>query len=79
MGIKKDGIQIHLSEHYRDTTPGSKVFIICDEIKKVFPGTAKQALQILSPRLEKNFYNSLCIGVINPFGNRVFFNKYLQD
>ena len=36
IGIAKDNIHIHLSEHYGDGTPGSKVYIVCNEIEKFY-------------------------------------------
>lgn len=79
IGIKKDDIQIHLSEHYGDATPGSKVFIICDEIEKYFQELQNKPYKYYRPSLQKTFYNSLCIEVTDPFGNRLSFNEYLQD
>ena len=55
MGIKKDGIQIHLLEYYRDTTPGSKVFIICDKIKKYFQELQSRPYKYYPPGWKKLF------------------------
>jgi hypothetical protein len=36
IGIKRDSIRFHLSEHYCDSVPGVKVFIVCTGIEKFF-------------------------------------------
>ena len=76
-GISKDDIQLHLSEHYGDATPGSKVFIICNEIEKYFSGLQNRPYKYYRPGLNKTFYGSLCMDVIDPFGNKLSFNEYL--
>jgi catechol 2,3-dioxygenase-like lactoylglutathione lyase family enzyme len=77
MGIKKDEIQIHLSEHYGDATPGSNVFIVCNEIEKFYAELKSRPYKYYRPGLEKTFYNSLEIKVQDPFSNRLSFNEYL--
>ena len=77
MSIKKDSIQIHLSEHYGEATPGSKVFIICDQIEKYYQELQSRPYKYYRPSLEKTFYNSVCLVVTDPFGNRLSFNEYI--
>ncbi|MFT3681010.1 MAG: glyoxalase superfamily protein [Ferruginibacter sp.] len=79
IGIKKDNIQFHLSEHYGDATPGSKVFIICSEIEKFYAELQTRPYKYYRPGLEKTFYGALCIDVADPFGNRLSFNEYIKQ
>ena len=79
MGISKDDIQIHLSEHYGDATPGSKVFIICTEIEKYYAELQTRPYKYYRPCLEKTFYGTLEISVQDPFGNKLSFNEYLKE
>lgn len=74
--ISRDEIQIHLSEHYGDATPGSKVFILCNEIEKYFAELQSRPYKYYHPGMEKTFYGSLCMEVGDPFGNRLSFNEY---
>lgn len=76
-GISKDDIQLHLSEHYGDATPGSKVFIICDEIEKYCDELKAKNYKYYRPSVEKTFYGALCMEVTDPFGNRLSLNEYL--
>lgn len=79
IGIKRDNIEIHLSEHYGDATPGSKVFIICDEIKKYYEELQSRPYKYYRPCLEKTFYEALEFSVQDPFGNKLSFNEYLKE
>jgi uncharacterized glyoxalase superfamily protein PhnB len=77
IGISKDDIQIHLSEHYGDATPGSKVFIVCDEVEKYFEELQSRPYKYYRPGLSKTFYGTFEVAVQDPFGNRLSFNEYL--
>ena len=77
-GISRDKIQLHLSEHHGDATPGSRVFILCDEIEKFFAELQSRPYKYYRPGLNKTFYGTLEIGVHDPFGNRLSFNEYLD-
>lgn len=78
IGISKDDIQIHLSEHHGDATPGARVFIICNEIKKYYEELQSRPYKYLRPGLEETFYGTLEITVHDPFGNRLCFNEYIK-
>jgi len=79
IGIKRDNSEIHLSEHYGDATPGSKVFIICDEIQKYYDELQSRPYKYYRPCLEKAFYAALEFSVQDPFGNKISFNEYLKE
>ncbi|HEX6168153.1 MAG TPA: glyoxalase superfamily protein [Chitinophagaceae bacterium] len=79
IGITKDDIQLHLSEHYGDATPGSKVFIVCNEIEKYFAELQSRPYKYYRPCLEKTFYAALEFSVQDPFGNKLSFNQYLKE
>ncbi|MGG9960966.1 glyoxalase superfamily protein [Ferruginibacter sp. SUN106] len=77
IGICKDGIELHLSEHHGDATPGSKVFITCNEIEKFHAELLSKPYKYYRPTVEKTFYGSLCIDMHDPFGNKLSFNEYI--
>ena len=77
--ISRDDIQLHLSEHYGDCTPGCKVFIVCIEIENYYKELQAKPYKYFRPGLNKTFYGSLCIDVTDPFGNRLSFNEYLSE
>jgi uncharacterized glyoxalase superfamily protein PhnB len=78
IGIAKDNIHIHLSEHYGDATPGSKVYIVCNDIENFYAELQSRPYKYYRPGLEKTFYGTLCIDVQDPFGNKLSFNENLK-
>ena len=78
IGISKDDVQLHLSEHHGDATPGARVFILCNEIKRFYEELQNRPYKYLRPGLEETFYGTLEITVHDPFGNRLCFNEYIK-
>jgi len=56
--VSKDDIQLHLSEHHGDATPGGKVFIVCNEIEKYYAALQSRPYKYYRPGLEKTFYGA---------------------
>lgn len=76
IGIRKDEIRIHLSEHHGDSTPGSKLFIVCTGIRTYFEEITGRPYRYYRPTLAETFYGTLEFTVQDPFGNRLSFNEY---
>jgi catechol 2,3-dioxygenase-like lactoylglutathione lyase family enzyme len=76
IGIKKDNIQLHLSEHHGDSVPGVKIFIECTEIEKIH--ASLKPYKYYRPFVEKTFYDTLEMVVQDPFGNKLSFNEYIK-
>lgn len=79
MSVKRDEIEIHLSEHVGDATPGSKVFIVCNEIEKFYAELQSRPYKYYRPGLEDTFYGTKCINLIDPFGNKLSFNEHKEE
>ncbi len=79
MEVSKDNIKIHLTEHHGDCTPGSKIFINCNNIQEYCEKLKAKNYKFYKPGVEKTFYNSLCMDVTDPFGNRLSFNEHLAE
>ncbi len=77
--IKREGLIIHLSEHHGDATPGAKVFLWCKDLREYHKILIEKKYKNKRPGLEETFYNSLCVEVIDPFGNRLSFNEKKSD
>ncbi len=74
--ISLGDLQIHLSEHHGDCSPGARIHI------ENFPGLKEYHKNLLAknykynrPGIEKAFWNQkiTCMEVIDPFGNRLTF------
>ncbi|MCL1674511.1 glyoxalase superfamily protein [Elizabethkingia meningoseptica] len=78
MEVQRDNIKFHLSEHHGDGTPGTHVFIWCDEIESFHKEISVKNYKYNKPDLEKTFYGALAFTVTDPFGNNIIFNQKLE-
>ena len=77
--IEKDGLIIHLSEHHGDGTPGTNVFVWCNGVEDFHQEIINKRYKYNNPGLEKIFYGSLAVKVIDPFHNQIIFNEKIDD
>lgn len=73
--ISKDDLILHLSEHHGDCCPGSTVFVWMTGIEEFHATITSRGYGYMRPGIERTFYNSLCVEVTDPFGNRIRFNE----
>jgi len=73
--ISKSGLILHLTEHHGDCCPGSTVFVWMKGIKEFHASITSFGYGYMRPAIERTFYNSLCVEVTDPFGNRIRFNE----
>ena len=73
--ISKDDLILHLSEHHGDCCPGSTVFVWMNGIEEFHATITSRGYGYMRPGIERTFYNSLCVEVTDPFGNRIRFNE----
>lgn len=72
MGIEREGLELHLSEHHGDATPGSTVFIPMKGIKELNKELREKEYKYLRPGVESNSWGDE-MELIDPFGNRLRF------
>jgi uncharacterized glyoxalase superfamily protein PhnB len=77
--VERDGITFHLSEHHGDGTPGSHVFIWCDEVREYHTELINKKYKYNRPGLEETFYSALTFIVNDPFNNKISFNEKLPE
>lgn len=77
IGIKKDEIEFHLSEHHGDSVPGVRVFITCTEIEKYCEELKAKNYKYYRPSVQETFYGTKEMTVQDPFGNKLSFNEYI--
>jgi uncharacterized glyoxalase superfamily protein PhnB len=77
--VSRAGLTLHLSEHHGDACPGSTVFVWMQGIEDFHREITSKGYKYLRPGLETTFYDSKCVEVIDPFGNRIRFNERLQN
>ncbi|MEJ0102297.1 MAG: glyoxalase superfamily protein [Bacteroidota bacterium] len=77
MEVSKDNIKIHLTEHHGDCTPGSKIFINCNNIQEYCEKLKAKNYKFYKPALKKHSTIRSAWMWTDPFGNRLSFNEYL--
>lgn len=73
--ISKGDLVLHLSEHHGDCCPGSTVFVWMKGIEDFHATITSRGYGYMRPGIERTFYNSVCVEVTDPFGNRIRFNE----
>ena len=73
--ISKGDLILHLSEHHGDCCPGSTVFVWMKGIEDFHETITSRGYGYMRPGIERTFYNSICVEVTDPFGNRIRFNE----
>lgn len=79
MQVSRSGLTLHLSEHYGDSTPGSRVFVSIDDVLALHRELQSRPHPNMNPGVERAPWNALCMEVIDPFGNRISFSQSLND
>jgi catechol 2,3-dioxygenase-like lactoylglutathione lyase family enzyme len=78
MQVSRGNLVLHLSEHHGDSTPGAVVFVDMKGIEDFHRELLAKNYKYNRPGLELTEWNSKCVSVIDPFGNRIRFNEYLS-
>ena len=73
MGIIRDEVTLHLSEHHGDACPGSAVRIQVVDAKALLEEFREKKYKYANPGLQDQEWGSRELSVKDPFGNRVVF------
>lgn len=73
--VSKGEIVLHLTEHYGECCPGSKVFIQTTGVKEFHKEITAKDYRYSKPGLEQAFWNAPYVEVIDPFGNKLVFTE----
>lgn len=79
MQISLGGIELHLSEHHGDCSPGAHIHIDCTGLKEFHKMLIDKNYKYNRPGLEKTFYGTWCVTVNDPFFNQISFNEELPE
>lgn len=75
MQVSRDQIRLHLTEHYGDCSPGSKVFIEFQGLKAYHKELQSKKYKYLNPGIGKAPWNAHCMELTDPFGNKLLFSE----
>lgn len=76
MGVRRDGLELHLSEHHGDTTPGTRVRIAVDDITALHEDVISRPYAHLNPGPpQRQDWGEWDWTLTDPFGNRLTFHQ----
>ena len=75
MQVSAEGIQLHLSEHHGDGTPGTQLHIYCTGLKEFQQKLNNKNYKYGKPGLKETFYDTWSMTVHDPFGNQLIFDE----
>ncbi|OQP84948.1 glyoxalase/bleomycin resistance/extradiol dioxygenase family protein [Rhizobium rhizosphaerae] len=70
--ITREGLTLHLSEHFGDTTPGTRIFVPVGDARALQAELAGRDFPFMRPGLETVPWG-LEVTVTDPFANRITF------
>lgn len=74
--VSREGLRLHLSEHYGDASPGARVFVEMTGVEDLHREVTSKGYRYLRPGLQDEFYGARSMQVVDPFGNRISFTEY---
>ena len=78
MQVSLGTLVMHLTEHHGDCCPGSTVFVKVTGLDEYHKELSSKNYRYLRPGIGIEPWNAKCMQVIDPFGNRIRFNEYLN-
>ena len=75
MGISRDGVTVHLSEHHGDGTPGTTIRVEVDELEAYHADLVAKRYKYYRPGLQDQEWGLREMSVKDPFGNQIIFNR----
>lgn len=72
-GIIRDGLHIHLSEHFGDGTPGGQIRVAVEDVAALHAELMAKAYRFAKPDLWEPPWGGREFTVWDPFGNRLAF------
>lgn len=75
MGISRDGIQLYLSEHHGDGSPGVHITVDMVGVAEYHAELAAKGYNYMRPGLEKQPWGATTMTVYDPFSNHIIFSE----
>jgi uncharacterized glyoxalase superfamily protein PhnB len=78
MQVSLGALVIHLSEHHGDGCPGSVIRVEVTGLRDFHRALAAKKYRYLNPGIEETPWGSLCMTLLDPFGNRLSFDEKIE-
>jgi hypothetical protein len=76
--VSKDGLIFHLTEHYGDCVPGSRIRIHTPGVASLQEQLNEKDYRYYKPGIEKTEWGTLEMSLLDPFGNHLVFYEDLK-
>lgn len=73
MGLERDGLTLHLSEHHGDCCPGGAIRVEVQDIAALHREIQAKNYGYANPGIEDQPWGTREVSVTDPFGNRLTF------
>jgi catechol 2,3-dioxygenase-like lactoylglutathione lyase family enzyme len=77
MQVSRDGLVLHLSEHYGDGSPGTAFKVNVTGVREFHAELTAKNYGYYRPGLNKTFYGMIQLKLLDPFGNQLFLEEPL--
>jgi len=78
MQVSRDGLVLHLSEHYGDGSPGASFKVHVTGVRELHAELSAKGYGYYRPGLNETFYGMLQLKMLDPFGNQLFLEEPLD-
>lgn len=79
ISITLNGMELHLSEHHGDASPGSRTLVEYPGIHEYHKTLMAKGYKYMRPGVEKAFWGAWEMAVIDPFHNRLTFFERIPE
>ena len=75
MQISRDGLVLHLSEHYGDGSPGTSFHVQVEGVRELHAELTAKNYGYYRPGVEETFYGTMQLTLLDPFGNKLHLDE----
>ncbi|MGB6692181.1 MAG: glyoxalase superfamily protein [Terracidiphilus sp.] len=73
--VSRDGLVLHLSEHYGDGSPGASFFVEVEGVRELHAELSAKNYGYWRPGLTETFWGTPQLKLLDPFGNRIILGE----
>jgi uncharacterized glyoxalase superfamily protein PhnB len=72
MQVSRNGLVLHLSEHYGDGSPGVSVHVRFEGVREFHAELSAKNYGYLRPGITETFWGTDQLNLLDPFGNKIY-------
>ncbi len=71
--VSREAVQLHLTEHHGDCTPGATVFVVAQDLRRFHAEISPKGYAFNRPGIEPAPWGGLLVEAVDPFANHLRF------